>query len=109
VITDDHYIDYLTKTDIDQLLPPVVLARLRKSCFLFLGYSMADWNLRVILHRIWGEQPLSYKSWAIRKDADAVEHALWEARKVEVLHLPLEDYMRELEVRVAALTAKTTE
>ena len=109
VITEDHYIDYLTKTDIDQLLPPVVLARLRKSCFLFLGYSMADWNLRVILHRIWGEQPLSYKSWAIRKDADAVEHALWEARKVEVLDLPLEDYMRELEVRVAVLTAKAAE
>jgi SIR2-like domain len=109
VITEDHYIDYLTKTDIDQLLPPIVLARLRKSCFLFLGYSMADWNLRVILHRIWGEQPLSYKSWAIRKDADAVEHALWEARKVEVLDLPLDDYMRELKERVAALTAKATE
>jgi hypothetical protein len=106
VITEDHYIDYLTKTDIEQLLPPVILARLRKSCFLFLGYSMADWNLRVILHRIWGEQPLSYKSWAIRKDVDTVEQALWESRKVAVLELPLEEYMTELERRVAALAVR---
>jgi hypothetical protein len=103
VITEDHYIDYLTKTDIGQLLPPEILTRLRKSCFLFLGYSMADWNLRVILHRIWGEQPLSYRSWAIRKDIDQVERALWEARKVEVLDLPLEDYFSELERRTTAL------
>jgi SIR2-like domain len=106
VITEDHYIDYLTKTDIGQLLPPDILGRLRKSCFLFLGYSMADWNLRVILHRIWGEQPLSYRSWAIRKDVDPVEEALWNARKVEVLDIPLERYIAELERRVAALTAR---
>jgi SIR2-like domain len=104
VITEDHYIDYLTKTDIEQLLPPAILVRLRKSCFLFLGYSMADWNLRVILHRIWGEQPLSYRSWAIRKDADAVEQALWESRKVDVLDIPLEDYMTELELRLGSRT-----
>jgi hypothetical protein len=104
VITEDHYIDYLTKTDIEQLLPPTILARLRKSCFLFLGYSMADWNLRVILHRIWGEQPLSYRSWAIRKDADVVEHALWESRKVDVLDFALEEYMTELEQRLGTLT-----
>jgi len=106
VITEDHYIDYLTKTDIEQLLPPVILARLRKSCFLFLGYSMSDWNLRVILHRIWGEQPLSYKSWAIRKDVDAVEKALWDSRKVAVLDIPLEDYVTELEQRVGALAVE---
>jgi hypothetical protein len=103
VITEDHYIDYLTKTDIEQLLPPEILVRLRKSCFLFLGYSMSDWNLRVILHRIWGEQPLSYRSWAIRNDVDAVEGALWGARNVAVLDLPLEDYMTELEQRLTAL------
>ena len=52
---------------------------------------------------MWGEQPLSYRSWAIRKDADVVEQALWESRKVDVLDLPLEDYMTELEQRLGAL------
>ena len=103
VITEDHYIDYLTKTDIDQLLPPAIIARLRKTCFLFLGYSMADWNLRVILHRIWGEQPLSWPSWAVRKEVDAVEAALWSARNVAVLNVTLEEYIEELERRLELL------
>ena len=42
-------------------------AKLRKSHFLFLGYGLRDWNLRVILHRIAGEQRLNYKSWAIQR------------------------------------------
>jgi hypothetical protein len=105
VITEDHYIDYLTKTDIGQLLPAEILGRLRKSGFLFLGYSMSDWNLRVILHRIWGEQPLSYRSWAIRNDADSVEQALWRARNVDVRDISLEDYVTELDRRLGAAPA----
>jgi SIR2-like domain len=102
VITEDHYIDYLAKTDISALLPSDILLHLKRSAFLFLGYSMADWNLRVILHRIWGDQQLTYHSWAIRKDADKVERALWQARDVQVYDLPLEAYMEELERRIEA-------
>jgi hypothetical protein len=53
VITENHYIDYLSHTDIAQLIPVNIALRLRKSHFLFLGYSLNDWNLRVILHRLW--------------------------------------------------------
>jgi hypothetical protein len=63
VITEDHYIEYLARTDLANLVPVTLAAKLRRSHFLFLGYSMRDWNLRVILHRIWGEQKLKYKSW----------------------------------------------
>jgi len=96
VITEDHYIDYLTHTDITNLLPPVVTARLRNSHFLFLGYSMRDWNLRVILRRIWGEQKLEYGSWAIQRDADEMERAVWEKRNVEILKLDLCSYTDQL-------------
>ena len=54
VITEDHYIDYLTRTDLANLVPITLAAKLRRSHFLFLGYSLRDWNLRVILHRIAG-------------------------------------------------------
>ena len=53
VITEDHYIDYLTRTDLANLVPATIAAVLRNRHFLFLGYSLRDWNLRVILHRIW--------------------------------------------------------
>ena len=96
VITEDHYIDYLTKTDVGQLIPAELLVKLTRSRFLFLGYSMQDWNLRVILHRIWGQQPLSYKSWAIQKDPNEIERELWHARGVDVLDIPLEEYVSDL-------------
>ncbi|MGB9157667.1 MAG: SIR2 family protein [Chthoniobacterales bacterium] len=96
VITEDHYIDYLTRTDISNLVPVTVAARLRRSHFLFLGYSMADWNLRVILYRIWGEQPLTYSSWAIQRDPKPIEEAFWGRRGVEILHVGLEEYIEAL-------------
>ena len=97
VITEDHYIDYLTKTDVSQLIPAELLVKLTRSRFLFLGYSMQDWNLRVILHRIWGQQPLSYKSWAIQRSPNEIEQELWEARGVDVLDIPLDQYVKDLE------------
>jgi SIR2-like protein len=96
VITEDHYIDYLTKTDVGQLIPAELLVKLTRSRFLFLGYSMQDWNLRVILHRIWGQQPLSYKSWAIQRNPNEIEQELWEARGVDVFDIPLVKYVTEL-------------
>ena len=42
VITEDHYIEYLTKTEVDQLIPVEVLAKLKRSHILFLGYGMQD-------------------------------------------------------------------
>ena len=57
VVTEDDYIDYLAQTEIAAAVPVALAAKLRRSHFLFLGYTMADWNLRVILHRLWGDQP----------------------------------------------------
>jgi hypothetical protein len=96
VITEDHYIDYLTRTDIANLIPATIVARIRRSHFLFLGYSLRDWNLRVILHRIWGTQALTYKSWAIQRKCDLVEQQTWSRRGVEILDVPLEDYVAKL-------------
>lgn len=96
VITEDHYIDFLTRTDISNLLPITLAVKLRKSHFLFLGYGLRDWNLRVILHRIWGEQKLSYKSWAIQLKPDPLDCEFWQKRDVEILDVPLEDYVAGL-------------
>jgi hypothetical protein len=96
VITEDHYIDYLTHTDISGLLPKPIPEKLRNSHFLFLGYGMRDWNLRVILRRIWGEQPVDYPSWSIQLDPDELERAFWANRKVDILELDLDDYVARL-------------
>ena len=103
VITEDHYIDYLTRADISNLLPITLAAKLRRSHFLFLGYSLRDWNLRVILHRLWGEQKLSYKSWAIQLAPPPIDQEFWRKRDVETLDVGLEEYTAALSERVRRL------
>ena len=97
VITEDHYIEYLARKDVSNLIPVQIAAKLRKSSFLFLGYRMRDWNLRVILHRIWGEQRLSYKSWAIQLEPEPIEQEFWSKRGVEILRMGLDEYVEGLD------------
>src|SRR5262249_60217716 len=85
------------------LVPVPPAGRLRRSHFLFLGYGMRDWNLRVILHRIWGEQKLKYKSWAIQLAPSDLDREFWELRGVDVLDVPLDDYVAALDAALAAL------
>ena len=102
VITEDHYIDYLTRTEVSNLLPVRLAAKLRKSHFLFLGYGLRDWNLRVILHRIWGAQKLKYKSWAIQLNAQPLDREFWRKRDVEIIDVALEEYVARLHDRLPA-------
>jgi DNA-binding SARP family transcriptional activator len=92
VVTEDDYIDYLAQTDLTGAVPVSLAAKLRRSHFLFLGYTMADWNLRVILNRLWSDQPLSYRSWAVQPEPMPLEREFWRRRDVEVHELPLEQY-----------------
>jgi DNA-binding SARP family transcriptional activator len=96
VVTEDDYIEYLAKSDVATALPVGLAAKLRRSHFLFLGYTMADWNLRVILNRLWSDQPLSYRSWAVQPDAKPLEREFWRRRDVDVHELSLERYVETL-------------
>lgn len=98
VITEDNYIEYLAQKDISNLLPATLMAAMSESHFLFLGYSLSDWNLRVILHRIWGELPFEdqFTSWAIQSGPSRLEERLWRRRNVEILDVDLAHYVAEL-------------
>lgn len=104
VITEDHYIDYLTRSDISSLVPVTLAEKLKSSNFLFLGYSLRDWNLRVILHRIWMEQQqnANYKSWAIQLKPEKLEQKFWENRDVEIFHSNLDNYISDLQQQLEA-------
>jgi hypothetical protein len=54
----------------------------------------------VILHRIWGEQKLSYKSWAIQLDPQELDLRFWLKRDVDILNTRLEDYVAALNKHV---------
>jgi hypothetical protein len=105
VITEDHYIEYLANTDVSNLVPVTLAAKLRRCHFLFLGYAMRDWNLRVILHRIWGAQKLRYKSWAVQLDPDVIDREFWELRGVDVIDAELGAYVARLEAELRSQLA----
>jgi hypothetical protein len=107
VITEDHYIEYLSRSDIAAAIPVKLKARMEETHFLFLGYSMRDWNLRVILNRIWGARQLDLTSWSVQlrpaSDGKAeIEAELWRKRGNDVtpLYSPLQDYVARLEAAV---------
>ena len=85
VVTEDDYIGYLTQSPVESLIPLQVLNKIRDSHFLFLGYRMRDWSVRVFLQRIWGDRPLDARSWAVDPGHDALERELWEQRGVRLV------------------------
>ena len=100
VITEDDYIDYLGHSELSAVVPVALAARLRRSHFLFLGYEMADWNLRLILNRIWGDRPVAYRSWAVQRSPSALARAFWTKYQVTVLDVDPPSYVELLERRL---------
>lgn len=108
MITEDDYIDFLTTgTEIADLLPTEVAAKLNgKTHFLFLGYGLRDWNLRVILRRIWGQQALKEISWAVLDRIDDIDRQWWQRwGPMEILEVPLGEYVPRLEEVLAEVPA----
>jgi hypothetical protein len=103
VVSEDDYIDYLAHTQLSALVPVGLAARLSRSHFLFLGYDLDDWSLRVFLRRLWGNERVGYRSWAVGGTADPLSAAYWSQCGVEAFDVPLDDYVeglrRELQAR----------
>ena len=87
VVTEDDHIDYPGPSELEGAIPVTLAARLRRSHLLFLGYDLADWNLRLVVNRLRGGRPAPYASWAIRAAPTPLELAFWrglDVRAVEV-------------------------
>jgi DNA-binding SARP family transcriptional activator len=96
VVTEDDYIDYLQQSDFADAIPVALAARLRRSHFLFLGYGMREWNLRLVLHRLSSPASLNYRSWAVAAAPRPLERELWLRRDVDLVETPLEEYVGAL-------------
>jgi SIR2-like domain len=100
VITEDHYIDYVARTNVYNLIPAALMAKMSTSHFIFLGYGMRDWNLRVILHHIWSQQARRFASWAIQNSPNPIDEKFWERHGVEIIDLPLESWVEGIRGRL---------
>ncbi len=100
VITEDNYIDYLTGGDVVKRIPSVVSKRFHRSQFLFLGYSLTDWNMRAFFRGVKREQATKnkgYVSWAVQLRHDEIEQKFWRDRDVTIYDKELSEYIRDLQ------------
>jgi len=93
-VTEDDFIHY---GDAGARLPVSVAARLRRSHLLLLGYTLSDWTLRLVLERLFGDEPLPYRSWSVREAPDPVEREFWRRRDVELVDAAPAAFVAELE------------
>jgi SIR2-like domain/TIR domain len=98
VITEDHYIDYLGGRPAAEVVPSQILAKLKHASYLFLGYPIADWRLRVFLHWIWqGERFGGATHWAVERNPDPIEQRFWRAADVCLYRCRLSDYVQQFD------------
>jgi hypothetical protein len=99
VLTENDYIEFLAE-DTFQKIPLTILRTLRATRLLFLGYSLEDWNFRVLLRRLatlqQQERRGQRRHWACTLDADDVETRFWERRGVNLYHQSLDGFLARL-------------
>ena len=85
----------------ESIVPQQIRVKLTESQFLFLGYTMRDWHLRVFLQRMFG-QNLPNNSWAVQRDPSRLDGRFWKNMKVDLFAVPLAQYVNELDRHLAA-------
>jgi hypothetical protein len=98
VITEDDYIDFLARMTRNKAIPSIFAELFQTRHFLFLGYGLNDWNLRVVLNRIEKDlrRPKGITSWAIQYRPRPLERRFWQERGVEVYDLPLDEFVQAM-------------
>jgi hypothetical protein len=98
LITEEHYVDFLGRPEGGQI-PQMLATAMRERSFLFLGYGLKDWNIRVLLHKLAQARGRTEKirSWAIVRNPGLAEQELWRAQNVEMHDIELDAFVNGLE------------
>ena len=104
VITEDDYIEFLARMIKSKAIPSAFAQALQTRHFLFLGYGLWDWNLRVVLNRIEKDvfqrsktkRTKDIKYWSIQSEVRPIEQRFWQERGVEVFEMEIEKFVEKL-------------
>jgi hypothetical protein len=125
VITEDDYVEFLSRMSASAAVPNQFLRHFRTRHFLFLGYGLSDWNWRLILKNMRNQLPEpepdeeggtgpkpsprqtaaeeedeDLRSWAIQYRPSVLETMLWNARRVRIYDEDINDFVAGLEAAV---------
>jgi hypothetical protein len=98
VITEDDYIEVVARMTKNKAIPAIFAEAFQIRHFLFLGYGLRDWNLRVVLNRMEKDvrRRKGIRSWAIQHKPSPMEQRFWQERGVEVYDMLIDEFVREL-------------
>ncbi len=103
IITEDDYVDFLINSGgpVTPFFPPPSLAAMYKTRrFLFLGYSLEDWNFRAFLRLLAVRNALSGRGqrrhWAIQLAPSPLDESLWGQRNVNLYQGDLSEFCQRL-------------
>jgi SIR2-like domain len=96
LITEEDYVDYLGR-DQGKYIPPYVNRLMEGKNFLFLGYSLEDWNVRVILRKLLTPIRLGdVRCWAIVRGRSDTEQRVWQSHGLNIYPMDLLKFSEKL-------------
>jgi hypothetical protein len=112
VITEEDYVEFLSRMTMNMAVPSLFYPHFRERSFLFLGYSLRDWNLRVVLKNMSklltarpgpanGDDEV-LPSWSIQLRPSELEQRLWASKRVNIFNLALDEFVARLRQKAAA-------
>lgn len=104
VITEEDYIEFLSRMTTNVAVPSLFYPYFRKRSFLFLGYSLRDWNFRVVLRNLAasarrGDDDELLPSWSIQWKPAEIDRRLWSKKNVNIFDLDLTDFVLKMQER----------
>ncbi len=105
VITEEDYIEFLSRMTANTAVPSLFLPYFRERSFLFLGYGLGDWNLRVILKNLTKFLPAKcaagydeemLPSWAVQYRPSELECRLWARRNISIFDLTIDEFVAKM-------------
>jgi hypothetical protein len=96
LITEEDYTDFLGRMG-GKYIPVYIDSYLRDKDFLFLGYSLEDWNVRVILRKlIKRPSAAGVRLWAIVRGRSEAQQKVWQTQNLTIYSTDLQVFAREL-------------
>ena len=105
VITEEDYIDFLHRMTLQAAVPAQFMSYFSARQFLFLGYGLRDWNLRVVLKNLkavlrvqdhGNSEQDEDPSWAIQYQPSLLETMLWKKRNVNIYNMDINKFVEHL-------------
>lgn len=105
VIDEDDYVEFLIRLGAKTAIPAKFVEWFGKRHFLFLGYSLRDWNFRVILSKIEKDLQRSkseqHQSWAIQLNPSPLEQELWGKHNISIYDMQIREFIDRLRLEQA--------